>query len=371
MRGHGHGRGQGRGHGGRGRPYSRPAEPAPSGSNAPLLPPQQQQWPGQMAGQQHSPNAERNCARRREAAAQKKAAKAAGTVHVAHATTFLGSHTLQELAEREPGYLVRIRRLEKLGMVPASASAEFVQGSSTGSGLKELTLEEEEALYEDAIVYETDNDYRAEEYDDMDYDMEYNDMDYDMEYVSEMDHIKKSNEIFIAAAFDENLSLIIRQDLLVLVCRNCILYNIIYNRMVRNCSIESNCIRLSDSLKSANTTYNVGNMFKYQTCEGKTTKTNKTCPCPLCTEKCTGDMLWMCDSGASDHFTFNLKDFSEYTPFGENDQRWVKTADSLSPLLGEGTIILKHKLRTGKTHLVKLYPVLYMPSASARLISNG
>ncbi|KAF8659062.1 hypothetical protein AX14_007672, partial [Amanita brunnescens Koide BX004] len=43
-RGHGHGHGCG----GCGRPYSRPAEPAPLGSNAPL-PPQQQQWPGQMA----------------------------------------------------------------------------------------------------------------------------------------------------------------------------------------------------------------------------------------------------------------------------------------------------------------------------------
>jgi hypothetical protein len=88
------------------RPYSRPAEPAPSGSNAPLLPPQQQQWPGQMASQQCGPNANRNHVRRREAAAQKKAAKAAGTVHVAHATTLLGSHTIQEPAEREPGYLV-------------------------------------------------------------------------------------------------------------------------------------------------------------------------------------------------------------------------------------------------------------------------
>ena len=195
--------------------------------------------------------------------------------------------------------------------------------------------------------------------------------DYDMEYVLEMDHIKKSNKIFTAAAFNDNLSLSIRQDLLVLVCKNCILYNIIYNRMIKNYPIESDCIRLSDSLRSANPTYNVGNMFKYQTCKGKTSETNKTCSCPICTKKRTGNTLWMCDSGASDHFTFNLNDFSKYTPFGENDERWVKTADSLSPLMGEGTIIFKHKPRMGKTHLVKLYPVLYMPSASAQLISNG
>ena len=60
VRGCSRGHRRGRGRGGRGRPYSRPAEPAPSGSNAPLLPPQQQQWPGQMAGQQRGPNADRN-----------------------------------------------------------------------------------------------------------------------------------------------------------------------------------------------------------------------------------------------------------------------------------------------------------------------
>ena len=79
----GHGRGHGRG--GRGRPYQRPAEPAPTGSgNAPLLPQQQQQWPGQMAGQQHGPNAERNRAQRQEQNARKRAFQATGGVHMAH-----------------------------------------------------------------------------------------------------------------------------------------------------------------------------------------------------------------------------------------------------------------------------------------------
>ena len=87
--------------------------------------------------------------------------------------------------------------------------------------------------------------------------------------------------------------------------------------------------------------------------------------------RATGETLWMCDSGASDHFTYNIDDFSEYEPFQEGQMRWVKTADSISPLKGQGTVIIKHQLKNGRSHLVKLYPVLYMPSATACLISNG
>ena len=79
----------------------------------------------------------------------------------------------------------------------------------------------------------------------------------------------------------------------------------------------------------------------------------------------------MCDSSASDHFTYNIDDFSEYEPFQEGQMHWVKTADSIPPLKGQGTVIIKHQLKNGKSHLVKLHPVLYMPSATAHLISNG
>ena len=109
-------------------------------------------------------------------------------------------------------------------------------------------------------------------------------------------------------------------------------------------------------------------MSKYITCKGKA---KQDCPCPKCVENCTGETLWMCDSGASDHFTYNINDFSEYEPFQEGQMHWVKTADSVSPLKGQGTVIIKHQLKNGKSHLIKLYPDLYMPSATACLISNG
>lgn len=63
------------------------------------------------------------------------------------------------------------------------------------------------------------------------------------------------------------------------------------------------------------------------------------CPCPQCVERRTGETMWMCDSGASDHFTMNIDDFSEYTPFNKNDNRLVKTASSIEGLEGQGTDI--------------------------------
>jgi hypothetical protein len=78
----------------------------------------------------------------------------------------------------------------------------------------------------------------------------------------------------------------------------------------------------------------------------------------------------MCDSGASDHFTFARKDFSEYRKFPHENHK-VKTANGIDCLEGLGTVILEHKLSTGETKLVKLFPVLYMPKATACLISNG
>ena len=49
----------------------------------------------------------------------------------------------------------------------------------------------------------------------------------------------------------------------------------------------------------------------------------------------------------------------------------VITADNESELLGQGTVIFDHVLKNGSVSRLKLHPVLYMPSATLRLISNG
>ena len=86
------------------------------------------------------------------------------------------------------------------------------------------------------------------------------------------------------------------------------------------------------------------------------------CPCPTCKLKYTGKASWLCDSGASDHFTYDHRDFVEYEPFPIPQE--VKTADSTSKIPGQGTVLLNHTLSDGTSHIVKLYPVLYMPSAA-------
>ena len=122
-RGHGgprgrgtHGRGRGRG--GCGRPYQRPAEPSGSG-NAPLLPPQQQQWPGQMNGQQCSPNTERNHQCRQEQNARKKAFQAQNNlttnVHMAHMMEYNDPDMIQD--ERDEEQIRDDNLVEDLGLL--------------------------------------------------------------------------------------------------------------------------------------------------------------------------------------------------------------------------------------------------------------
>jgi hypothetical protein len=268
--------------------------------------------------------------------------------------------------EREPGYLVHRRKVAEFTAKQCTEKGKFVEGSSLTKDIEMLSLEDEEALY-----------YEAQEVQGEDENLSYGDLltDYDDKY----DHygsahndgyekvlglIRKTNKNFTEAAFNLDLSLKLRQDLIVQVYDNALLYHHIYNKLVQ----KSDFVNLRDPLICC-PTYNVGNMHKYSSCKGNQ---EQYCPCLICTEKCAGETLWMCDSSASDHFTFNLEIFSSYSPFEGNNKCWVKTADSMSPLLGQGTVIIKHTLKSaGTSHLIKLYPVLYMPSATAHLISNG
>ena len=170
--------------------------------------------------------------------------------------------------------------------------------------------------------------------------------------------INQTNKIFTDAPFNLDLSLNLRHDLVVQVYENSLLYNYMYNRMICSSIHKSDIVRKTKLKYNAFPTYNIGNMNKYVTCKGKIKK--QDCPCPKCVESRTGETLWMCDSGASDHFTYNIDDFSKYEPFQEGQMCWVKTADSISPLKGQGTVIIKHQLKNGKSHLVKLYPVLHI-----------
>ena len=151
-----------------------------------------------------------------------------------------------------------------------------MEGSSKDADV-EMTLEEEEALY-----------YAEAKYDHEDKDATYGGLlaDYegnyefnDEQYVKVLGLINQTNKIFTDAAFNLDLSLNLRHDLVVQVYENSLLYNYMYNRMICSSINKSDIIRTK---YNAFPTYNVGNMNKYVTCKGKIKK--QDCPCPKCVE---------------------------------------------------------------------------------------
>jgi transposase InsO family protein len=74
---------------------------------------------------------------------------------------------------------------------------------------------------------------------------------------------------------------------------------------------------------------------------------------------------WMLDSGASAHFTGNIRDFIEVSPLEE--RIGVKTANSEAFIEGKGTIILA----LNPEIKVRIYPVYYVPTLTCRLLSLG
>ena len=80
--------------------------------------------------------------------------------------------------------------------------------------------------------------------------------------------------------------------------------------------------------------------------------------------------FWLLDSGASCHFTGDLKDFTSYREL--KHKHFTKTANGVAEIAGIGTVLLwclDHN--TGDEKVIKLTQVLYMPSATVHLISMG
>ena len=96
--------------------------------------------------------------------------------------------------------------------------------------------------------------------------------------------------------------------------------------------------------------------------------TNISSPCcsyDPCECKSSEHLDWMIDSGASLHFTGDINDFVEYTPFEQVVP--VDTANSTTSIEGKGTVILL--LASGE--YVRIYPVHYVPDMKVKLLSLG
>jgi hypothetical protein len=80
--------------------------------------------------------------------------------------------------------------------------------------------------------------------------------------------------------------------------------------------------------------------------------------------------MWLLDSGASAHFTNNLSDFIEYKPIAKSERMPVKTAAQMLYVEGTGSVLLEHYV-ADKPVITRVYPVLYIPRISIRLLSMG
>ena len=69
---------------------------------------------------------------------------------------------------------------------------------------------------------------------------------------------------------------------------------------------------------------------------------------------------WIIDSGASQHFTYNINDFIEYMP------GTVKTANSKAQIIGKGMVVLEVQDRQ-----IRIGPVYLVPDLKMRLLSLG
>ena len=80
-------------------------------------------------------------------------------------------------------------------------------------------------------------------------------------------------------------------------------------------------------------------------------------------DKSETEAEWMLDSGASQHFTFDINNYVDYETMAEV---LVRTANSFTKIIGKGTVIITVD---GKT--VRINPVYHIPDLSYRLLSLG
>ena len=74
---------------------------------------------------------------------------------------------------------------------------------------------------------------------------------------------------------------------------------------------------------------------------------------------------WLIDSGASEHFTYNINNFVDYEVLKNHSS--VKTANSTAEVQGRGTVIIV--LTTGE--VVRISSVYHIPTLSCQLLAMG
>jgi len=74
---------------------------------------------------------------------------------------------------------------------------------------------------------------------------------------------------------------------------------------------------------------------------------------------------WLIDSGASAHFTYDIRDFVDYEELKE--EVFVTTANSRAQVIGKGTIIIV----LSTEDIIRISPVYYISTLISQLLSMG
>jgi hypothetical protein len=127
--------------------------------------------------------------------------------------------------------------------------------------------------------------------------------------------------------------------------------------------LEGDLYKYSDTIAVAHKLYTMyHDVFDVLECEHMQSYKQ----CERCKDKIHS--MWLLDSGASAHFTFEREDFIEYKPV--SDRQPVKTVAHTIYVEGIGTVLLWHYINLLPV-TTQIYPVLHIPKMTAKLLSMG
>jgi len=95
--------------------------------------------------------------------------------------------------------------------------------------------------------------------------------------------------------------------------------------------------------------------------------------CEKCKQLAYSQKAWILDSGASQHFTNTKEDFIDFE-IVKNVPKVKTTSETVLQIERQGAILLRHFVNIRGTQVVKttrIYPVMYIPGLSAKLLSMG
>src|SRR6266576_3280315 len=321
---------------------------------APLQP--QQQWPGQQPGQSRGGNWKRNAGKRKDGKAKKRAAMAVSgpsfaTEAMAMIVEEMPDLTIDESSIQSSQTTFPIRDKGKQRAIEIFPEQEELVSPDAECILSDQDkfFESPEEFMDDSLDYGDPNEISFKT-DDRYADYEFKTEEHAHQHAVEVlnDHI---NEINYYDDSRGQYHLVDSHDPIALfgVCK----YNISYdddiinddafNHFCKNHYTEHECCslcRYHDTNGNKTSIHNafiaLGNVLNSSLTSYRACLNNSlNCPCPTCKLKYTGKASWLCDSGASDHFTYDHRDFVEYEAFPIPQE--VKTADSTSKIPGQGT----------------------------------